>query len=131
MPAMGTKSREVIWGGRIGAAKINAEEARRRAKEAARAAEHAEAYAFAAHGGLRWACATVPNHLAMPQRRTGLARGRMQSLQDPREPFARRHPPAAGYADLEARSLIEVPVLSERSVRSASADDKTDRDTRD
>jgi hypothetical protein len=29
---MGTKSREVIWGGRIGAAKINAEHARLRAK---------------------------------------------------------------------------------------------------
>jgi hypothetical protein len=28
MPTMGTKSREVIWGGRIGAAKINAESAR-------------------------------------------------------------------------------------------------------
>ena len=31
-----TKSREVIWGGRIGAAKINAENARKRATEAAR-----------------------------------------------------------------------------------------------
>jgi hypothetical protein len=30
MPAMGTKSREVIWSGRIGAAKINAEGARQR-----------------------------------------------------------------------------------------------------
>jgi hypothetical protein len=46
MPAMGTRSREVIWGGRIGAAKINAEEAHRRAKEAAREADHAEAYAW-------------------------------------------------------------------------------------
>jgi hypothetical protein len=46
MAAMGTKSREVIWGGRIGAAKINAEEARRRAKEATREADHAEAYAW-------------------------------------------------------------------------------------
>jgi hypothetical protein len=36
MPAMGTKSREVIWGGRIGAAKVNAEHARQRAKQAAR-----------------------------------------------------------------------------------------------
>jgi hypothetical protein len=41
-----TKSREVIWGGRIGAAKINAESARQRAKEAAREADRAEAYAW-------------------------------------------------------------------------------------
>ena len=46
MPAMGTKSRKVIWGGRIGAAKINAEHARQRAKEAARKADRAEAYAW-------------------------------------------------------------------------------------
>jgi hypothetical protein len=43
---MGTKSREVIWGGRIGAAKINAEHARQRAKEAAPEADHAEVYAW-------------------------------------------------------------------------------------
>jgi hypothetical protein len=46
MPAMGTKSREVIWGGQIGAAKMNAEHARRRAKEAVREADRAEAYAW-------------------------------------------------------------------------------------
>jgi hypothetical protein len=46
MPATGTKSREVIWGGRIGAAKINAEHARQRAKQAAREADRAEAYAW-------------------------------------------------------------------------------------
>jgi hypothetical protein len=60
---MGTKSREVIWGGRIGAAKINAEHARQRAKQAAREADRAEAYAwsvgmeadelFSAHGVAR------------------------------------------------------------------------------
>jgi hypothetical protein len=46
MPAMGTKSREVIWGGRIGAVKINAEGARERAMAAAREADRAEAYAW-------------------------------------------------------------------------------------
>jgi hypothetical protein len=46
MSTMGTKSREVIWGCRIGAAKINAEHARQRAKEAAREADRAEAYAW-------------------------------------------------------------------------------------
>jgi hypothetical protein len=39
---MGTKFREVIWGGRVGAAKANAEHARERAKEAVGAADRAE-----------------------------------------------------------------------------------------
>ena len=41
-----SKSREVIWGGRIGAAKINAESARERATEAVREADRAEANAW-------------------------------------------------------------------------------------
>ena len=40
-----TKSREVIWGGRIKLAKMNAEHARKRAEEAAREADRAEAEA--------------------------------------------------------------------------------------
>jgi hypothetical protein len=43
---MSTKSREVIWGGQIRAAKANAESARQRAKEAAREADRAEAHAW-------------------------------------------------------------------------------------
>ena len=43
---MSTKSREVIWGGRIGAAKMNSESARQRAKEAACEADRAEAYTW-------------------------------------------------------------------------------------
>jgi hypothetical protein len=42
---MSTKSREVIWGGQVRAAKMNVESARQRAKEAAREADRAEAYA--------------------------------------------------------------------------------------
>lgn len=41
-----TKSREVIWGSRVSAAKINAEQARRRATEAVREADSAEAHAW-------------------------------------------------------------------------------------
>ena len=40
-----TKSREVIWGSRIGATKISAEQARKRAIEAVREADRAEAHA--------------------------------------------------------------------------------------
>jgi hypothetical protein len=43
---MGTKSREVIWGGQVRAAKMNAEHARQRAKEAVRLADRAEAHAW-------------------------------------------------------------------------------------
>ena len=42
---MSTKSREVIWGGRIAGAKITAEASRQRAKEAARKADRTKAYA--------------------------------------------------------------------------------------
>jgi hypothetical protein len=68
-----TKSRQVIWGGRIKAAKMQAEHARKRATEAAREADRAEAEAWSLrmegcggpaqpsptigqciHGGLGW-----------------------------------------------------------------------------
>jgi hypothetical protein len=73
MPAMGTKSREVIWGGTIMGAKIRAQGAREEAQKAAREADRAEAYAWSVrmegyggpaqpsptigqciHGGLGW-----------------------------------------------------------------------------
>jgi hypothetical protein len=40
---MSTKTREVIWGGRVMGAKMRAETARREARKAARAADRAEA----------------------------------------------------------------------------------------
>lgn len=43
---MGTKSREVIWGGRIMGASIRAQGARERAQEAVREADRAEAEAW-------------------------------------------------------------------------------------
>ena len=46
MRAMGTKSREVIWGGQIMGAKIRARGAREAATKAAREADRAEAYAW-------------------------------------------------------------------------------------
>src|ERR1700739_3539318 len=70
-PMNSTKSREVIWGGRIiTAAKINAEQARRRAVAAGREADRAGAHCVApSNGGLRRAGATLTNHRPMPQRR--------------------------------------------------------------
>src|SRR3979411_1218401 len=46
MPPMGTKSREVIWGGQIMGEKTKDEHARQHAKQAAREADRAEAYAW-------------------------------------------------------------------------------------
>jgi hypothetical protein len=43
---MSTKSREVIWGGQVRAAKMNAESARERARQAVREADRAEARAW-------------------------------------------------------------------------------------
>src|SRR6202140_1660385 len=43
---MSTKSREVIWGGQVRAAEMNAGSARQRAREAAREADRAEAHAW-------------------------------------------------------------------------------------
>jgi hypothetical protein len=84
---------EVIWGGRIGAAKINAEHARQRAKEAAREADHAEAYAWVAtHGGLRRPRAAVAD--------VGQClNGGLGWLEVECNPC--NHPPAARYADQE------------------------------
>jgi hypothetical protein len=53
MQAMGTKSPEVIWGGPIGGAKINAEHARQRAKEAAVKRSRAGVCLVATHGRVR------------------------------------------------------------------------------
>ena len=49
---MGTKSREVIWGGQIMGAKIRARGAREAAQKAAREADRAEAYPQKGHSHL-------------------------------------------------------------------------------
>lgn len=46
IPPWATKSREVLYGGQIRAAKMNAERARKLAREAAREADRAEAHAW-------------------------------------------------------------------------------------
>jgi hypothetical protein len=52
----------------------------------------------------------------------------MPSLQHASEPAARRDPPAAGHADLEARGIAEVPVMSEGALRAAGAHDQANGD---
>jgi predicted secreted protein len=76
---MGTKSSEVIWGGKIMGADIRAKHAR---EEATKAADRAEAEAWSVRIERRTSAA-ITDHQAMPQWRLKLAGGRVQSLQGP------------------------------------------------
>ena len=75
---MSTKTREVIWGGRIMGAKMRAETASEEARKAARAADHA----LGLHGRLWRPGPAVPNPRPMPERRLRLAGDRMLPMQD-------------------------------------------------
>jgi hypothetical protein len=77
---MSTKSREVIWGGQVRAAKMNAESARERARQAVCEADRAEAHAWSLRmegfGGPAQPAPTIAQCLNGRL----LARGRMQPL---------------------------------------------------
>jgi hypothetical protein len=64
-------------------------------------------------GGLRQAGAAVADNRAMSQQRAWLARSRVQSLQDSSELAVGRHPPAARHTSMEARSIVEMPIVQE------------------
>jgi hypothetical protein len=81
MEVMGSRSREVIYGGRIIDARIRAEGAREAAKKAVREADRAAAEPMVDPDGSLWrAGATVANDRAMPQRRLWVATSQMPSL---------------------------------------------------
>src|SRR5689334_13292415 len=80
-----------------------------------------------ANGRLWRARAAISDDRSMPKRRTGLAGGRVQSLQDPSEFAARCHSPVAGYTDLEIGGFAQMPILPERSYSAAGANDQADR----
>ena len=89
MPSMSTKSREVIWGGRIMGAEIRAQAAREDAQRAVREADRRDSRGVVRpNGGLRRTRSAVSYDRAVPQRRVGLARGGVQSLQGESEPTA-------------------------------------------
>ena len=103
MPAMGAKSREVIWGGRIGAVKINAEGVRERAMAAAREADRAEAYAWSirmeGYGGPAQPSPTIGQ---CPSTADSVASKLSAIAVRPAQACARRFPSTARHADLEA-----------------------------
>ena len=51
----------------------------------------------------------------------GLARSRVQSLQHPSELAVGRDPPAARHASMEARSIVEMPIVSKRALCATGA----------
>jgi hypothetical protein len=102
---MSTKSREVIYGGQIAGAKIRAEAARKRAVEAARDADRAEADACMVdpHGGLWRPRTALTDHRPMSEWRLRLAAGEMPSLQYRGQHPARRDQAIHRYGSLRLR----------------------------
>jgi len=99
---MSTKSRRVIYGGRIIGAKIRAQGTREAAQKAAREADRAEAEAWSirmeGYGGPAQPSPTIGQCL---NGGLGWLEVECNRCKDPRQPASRCNPPAAGYADLE------------------------------
>jgi hypothetical protein len=93
---MSTKTREVIWGGRIMSADMRAQTARQEAKKAARAADRAEAEAWSVrmegYGGPAQPSPTIGQRVNGGY---GLAGDRVLSMQDTGELAARCYPQGA------------------------------------
>jgi hypothetical protein len=98
-------------------ANIRAQAAREDAQKAIREAYRATAEAWSLRMEGWRARSAVTDDRTVPEWRPGLARGGVQSLQDPSKPTAGRNPAATGYADLEARSIVEVQVVQEAATR--------------
>jgi hypothetical protein len=128
---MGTKSREVIYGGRVRAAKMNADRARKLAVEAAREADRAEAHAWSLRmegfGGPAQPSPTIAQCLnggygwleEVPQ------------VRDSGQHSSGRRPPTPQYADLEAGGGAQMPVVPNAAIFTASPYDQADRNSRD
>src|SRR5262249_40818890 len=103
---MGSRSRQSAFHGRLIGAKIRAQSARETAAKAGRDADRAEAEAWSirmeGYGGPAQPSPTIAQCL---NGGAWLTRGRMQPLQDTREPPAGRHSPPAPHATMEARSV--------------------------
>jgi hypothetical protein len=129
---MSTKSRQTIYGGRIMGAEIRAEGAKQAARKAIREADRAEAQAWSIRmegfGGPAQPSPTIGQCL---NGGLGWLEVECNRWQDPREPAARCDPSAAGYADLEAGSRAEMPILPEGPLRAAGAYDQADGEAGD
>jgi hypothetical protein len=103
-----TKSREVICGGRITAAKINAEQARKQAIEATRDADRAEAHAWSlrieGYGGPAQPSPAIAQCLNAGY---GFLEVKCQRRYQGQHP-ARCATPRAQYADLEVGGVAQI-----------------------
>ena len=128
---MSTKSREVIWGGRMGA-KIRADGAREDAIKALRAADRAQAEAWSIrmegyggpaqpsptiaqclNGGLGWLevrCHRCETKASIP----------LDAIRRSRD-----------TPNLEARGIFPLPIMRNEAIPTAGAHDQADRDARD
>jgi hypothetical protein len=129
---MSTKSREVIFGSRIRGAKIRAGGAREEAIRAVRAADRAEAEAWSirmeGYGGPAQPSPTIGQCL---NGGLGWLEVECNRRKTPRKPSAGCDTPAAGHANLEARSSAEMPVMQEGAIRAAGSHDQADARARD
>ena len=124
---MSTKTREVIWGGRIMGAKMRAETARQNATEATRAADRAEAEAWSirmeGYGGPAQPSPTIGQCLNGGYSWLEIECCRCKTRASMPLDAIRR----ARYGDLEARSVFPMPVLRDAALQAASPHDQIDR----
>jgi hypothetical protein len=122
---MSTKSREVIYGGRIIGARIRAQGAREAAKEAVREADRAAAELWSiqmeAYGGPAQPSPTIGQCL----------NGGYGWLRDRGRHPARCDPATARYTDLETRSRAEMPVMQEGPICASRSHDQANGDAPD
>src|SRR6266516_2841757 len=126
---MSTKSRHVIWGGKIMEAEMCAQGAREAARKAIREADRAEAEAWSlrmeGYGGPAQPSPTIGHCLNGGLGWLEVECNRCKTR------ASRRHPPTARHAALEVGGFAEMPVMSKGPVRAAGAHDQADRDSRD
>jgi hypothetical protein len=127
-----TNSREVIWGGRVSAAKINAEHTRKRATEAVREADRAEAHAWSLRmegfSGPAQPSPTIAQCLNGGYGRLEVKRHRCETRASiPLDAITRpRNTPIWKLA----RGVAEVPIMSARTIRPAGSHDQAGRTAR-
>jgi hypothetical protein len=129
---MSTKSRQSIYGGRVMGAKIRAKHAREEATKALREADRAEAEAWSirmeGYGGPAQPSPTIGQCL---NGGLGWLEVECNRCKTRGEPAARCHPPPERHSALEARGLVEMPLMPQgTSSCAAGAHDQADGNAR-
>ena len=129
---MSTKSREVIWGGRIMGAGIRARGAREDANRAIREADRAEAHAWSVrmegYGGSAQPSPTIQRCL---NGGFGWLEVKCSRCESKGQHSARRDPATATHADLETGGIVQMSIMPTRSICAAGSYDQADREPGD